>query len=200
MKRIDNRTRIISLVKLLLWVAGAIMVASLLIIPLFNKDNTAKSIAIEKIYSDGLKQNLVDARFHGIDEHNRPYSIASDLAEQQDENNVFLRNIYAELNFDNQDWSSLSADRGWVEMKLRRLYMQGNIIIYTTYGYEAFTERAVYDMQTAQIYSDRNIRMRGALGKLTAGNFKLYHEEQRMEFSGGVRLVIEPSQFPENRD
>lgn len=138
---------------------------------------------------------MANPRYTGTDEHNRPYTITADTAtvDRVDRRRLNLQNLQADLTLEDNRWISLSAPQGVYQQDRQHLTLAGPIEMYSDEGYELHARSAQLDIQSGTAASDLPVRGHGPLGAITANSFRLDRKTQRLEFGGGVKLIIHPT-------
>jgi lipopolysaccharide export system protein LptC len=137
---------------------------------------------------------MANPRYIGTDEHNRPYIITADTAtvDRVDRRRLNLQNLQADMTLEDNRWISVSAPQGIYQQDRQHLTLAGPIEVYSDEGYELHAVTAQLDIQAGTAASDQPVRGHGPVGAITANNFRVDRKAQRLEFGGGVRLVIHP--------
>src|SRR3546814_11336013 len=97
---------------------------------------------------------MVNARFDGIDEKNRPYSVTAELVTQQGESDdtIALTQPKADITLESGAWIALPAASGEFQRKAELLQLAGAVAMFHDPGCE---------MRTATPQVNRNRRVKG---------------------------------------
>ena len=128
--------------------------------------------------------SMVNARFHGIDRHNRPFAITADRGTEED-----AANSVVVLDSPKADFVTESGAGVYVEAKLGTYYqkeqwldLEGDINLFHDQGYELHTQRARIDLKAATAEGHEPITGIGPQGRLEGNGFRL--------LDGGRRIII----------
>lgn len=138
---------------------------------------------------------MANPRYTGTDEHNRPYTITADAAtvDRVDRRRLNLQNLQADMTLEDNRWISVSAPQGVYQQDRQQLSLAGPIEVYSDEGYELHARAAQLDIQAGTAASDLPVRGHGPLGAISANSFRADRKAQRLEFGGGVKLIIHPA-------
>jgi lipopolysaccharide export system protein LptC len=189
-------SRFVGLMKFGLPAAALVAAALVLAWPDLTRDSRSLPIQVaEPRAGEDDSLRMANPRYTGTDEHNRPYSITADTAtvDRVDRRRINLRNLQADMTLEDDRWISLTAPSGIYQQDRQQLAVDGPIEVYSDEGYELHAASASVDIQAGIAESDRPVRGHGPLGALTANNFRLDRKAQRLEFGGGVTLIIDPA-------
>lgn len=139
--------------------------------------------------------HVVDPRYQGVDEQNRPYTVTAAVAVQAgDADVVTLRDPRADLQLTDGGWIYLEANDGRYDRRRNWLDLSGQVTIHHDDGTQFVTEQAALDIATGDASGDAPVASQGPFGTLTAQGFRLYDRGQRVVFNGASRVVLEGSE------
>lgn len=135
---------------------------------------------------------MANPRYTGTDEHNRPYTITALTAtvDRVDRRRLNLQNLQADMTLEDNRWISVSAPQGIYQQDRQQLSLAGPVEVYSDEGYELHARAAKLDIQAGTAESDQPVRGHGPFGAISANSFRVDRKTQRLEFGGGVKLVI----------
>jgi len=141
---------------------------------------------------DSLRMS--NPRYTGADDENRPYNVAAETAviDKADRRKVNLFKLAADMTFEDDRWVSLTAATGTYQQERGELTLGGPIDVYSDEGYELHAHSAEVNLQSGIARSNQAVHGHGPIGAIEAASFRLDRRERRLEFGGGVRLVIHP--------
>lgn len=144
---------------------------------------------------DVAGQKVVNARYTGTDNHDRPYTITAEALAQasRDTDVVQLNGPKADVALSGSSWAALTAPTGMYSRKERRLLLAGGVNLFHDGGYEFHTERAVIDLGLSSARGDDPVDGQGPFGTLQADGFRIEDGGQRIHFTGRAKLVIHSS-------
>lgn len=136
--------------------------------------------------------SMVNARYHGIDKHNKPFTITSDLGTEEDPKNgvVVLDNPKA-------DFVTQSGAGVYVEAKLGTYYqteqwldLEGDVNLFHDQGYEMHTQKARINLKDSTAEGHDPVTGRGPQGRIDGKGFRILDEGRKIIITGqsGVHL------------
>jgi lipopolysaccharide export system protein LptC len=189
-------TRFVSLMKVALPMAAGVLVLLVVTWPQIEKRSEgfrlgATGIAVE----DSKGQRIVNARFNGVDENGRPYTVTADGARQAEaeSDNVELQFPKADITLNAESWIALSAETGTYRKQSELLDLAGNVTGFHDQGYEFNTSRARVDLARGTASGDAPVAGHGPLGEMKGEGFRLSERGTRILFTGKSKLTIFPS-------
>ena len=108
-------TRFVTVMKIALPMLAAGLVVLLAVWSQFNLQETRFTLGVTEVAPDQIESlNMVNARFDGIDEKNRPYSVTAELVTQAGESadTIELTGPKADITLESGAWIALTADSG----------------------------------------------------------------------------------------
>ncbi len=194
-------TRFVTAMKLLLPTLAAGLVVLLAVWSQFNLDETRIRIDTALLAPEQIESlNMVNARFDGIDEKNRPYSVTAELVTQAGENAdlIELSQPKADITLESGAWIALTADSGSFLRKSEILDLAGSVSLFHDRGFEMHTDRAQVNLAEGVASGDAPVAAQGPAGELHADSFRVSDDGKRILFGGRARLVINPDEVPAN--
>jgi lipopolysaccharide export system protein LptC len=161
----------------------------------FNLQETRFTLGVTEVAPDQIESlNMVNARFDGIDEKNRPYSVTAELVTQAGESadTIELTGPKADITLESGAWIALTADSGAFSRKAEILDLAGDVSLFHDRGFEMHTESAQIDLAEGVASGDAPVSGQGPAGELEAQGFRVSDDGQRILFSGQARLLINP--------
>lgn len=196
--RLSRRySRFVRAMKIVLPVAAAILVVLVLAWPSETRKSPAFNLSLMDLErSEAGELGMSKGRFIGTDTRNQPYVITAESArpEGQDQRNVTLATLQADLSMADGTWISVSAPSGRFDRQAEQLTLTGPVDIFSSSGFELHTPEAVVDMKAGTASGNATVQANGPMGELTAQSFRFERNGQRYHFSGKVRLVARPGQ------
>ena len=146
------------------------------------------SISLEEAES----LSMLNPRFDGIDEHNRPYSVTADLAVQDSGNDdlVDLELPKADMSMDDGTWVAVMAKSGRYHRKSETVDLSGEVVLFHDEGFEMKTEFAHVDLKAGVAEGDRAVEAQGPSGTLSSEGFRVEDRGERIYFTGKSRMVV----------
>lgn len=179
--------------KRVLPLAAVALLASIALWPEFESAADRGRVAFKRVADvrpDAL--HVVDPRYQGLDEQNRPYTVTAAAAVQAgDADVVNLRAPRADLQLTDGGWVYLEAEQGRYDRQRNWLDLSGQVTIHHDDGTQFVTESASLDIATGDASGDAPVASQGPFGTLTAQGFRLFDRGQRVVFNGQSRAVLE---------
>ena len=135
---------------------------------------------------------VVNPRYQGIDELNRPFTITARIGEQEGASEI--------LNLDDPKGDIVMGDGAWIYVQSRtgrydkpagRLDLAGEVTIYHDNGTRLLTEAATVEMEAGTASGDTPVAVQGGFGTLTAEGFRLRDRGAVVIFTGNAHAVLE---------
>jgi lipopolysaccharide export system protein LptC len=138
---------------------------------------------------------MLNSRYSGVDQHNRPYTITADSAIQSSRNadTVDMVNPVAEMALEDGSWVALKSNSGHYNQKEGKLVMDGNVELFHSLGYQATTEQAFADVRAGTAWGDRPVSGHGPGGQVDALGFRIFDRGNSIVFTGNPKLILRPS-------
>lgn len=189
-------TRFVTVMKVVLPMLAAGLVVLLGVWSQFNLENTRFTLGSTELAPAQLESlNMVNARFDGVDEKNRPYSVTAELVSQANENAdvIELTQPKADISLENGAWIALTADTGNYMRKSELLDLAGSVSLYHDRGFEIHTDSARVDLAEGMASGSAPVAGQGPAGELQAEGFRVTDGGQRIFLTGRARLLLIPS-------
>lgn len=178
----------------------AVAVALILLIiawPQLQFDDGAVSVSLSDLGPEQAENlSMLNPRFQGMDERNRPFNVTASEASQQtgDSSEVALDAPRADLTLDDGSALALSAESGVYDRKAKTLNLDGEVTLLHDRGMEILTEEAEVDLEAGRAQGNAPVAGQGTTGDLTAEGFVVLDRGKRILFTGQSRLLIRPSE------
>ena len=137
---------------------------------------------------DGAR--LTHARYRGVDESNRPYTITADIARQETPERVELTMPVADLTEHDGSWLMLRARHGTYMQKVDQLDLLHDVVLYRDDGLTLTTASAAIDLRNGAAASGVTVHAEGPFGTLDSEGFTLVDKGTAVQFAGPARLVM----------
>lgn len=181
--------------KFFLWVLAAGIIAIVVLIGRGESPDSGGRIVFNNTStlppkSEDLQSVMKKPNYHGIDAHNRPYTISADTGVQQDKETVVLENIAAEMTGDNNAWIALNAGHGVMNTTTKQLELTDGVEVFYDSGYQFRTDHAHVDINHGSATGDSKIEGQGEAGTLQAKSFSISERGDVINFKGAVKVVL----------
>jgi len=188
-------TRFVMVMKVVLPMLAAGLVVLLAVWSQLNLEQTTFSLEVAEVAPEQIESlNMVNARFDGIDDKNRPYSVTADLVTQEGEDaeTIELTQPKADITLESGAWIALTAESGNFRRQVEILDLKGSVSLFHDRGFEMHTQSAQVNLAEGVASGDAPVFGQGPAGELEAENFRVSDDGKRILFGGHARLVIVP--------
>jgi lipopolysaccharide export system protein LptC len=189
--RIARRRLLITWSKRLLPALALVLLSSIALWPEIARQTAAGRAALRgwsaSITASG---QMIDARYHGVDEKNRPYTLTASTATQATPERVNLTDPKGDVQMESGNWLMLSAKRGVYMQHLNQLDLEGNVVLYRDDGTTLHSATASLDLRAGAGASNDITNAEGPFGTLDAMGFALVDKGAVIQFVGPARLVL----------
>ncbi len=189
--RIARRRLLITWSKRLLPLLALVLLSSIALWPEIARQTAAGRAALRG-WSAGITANgqMINARYHGVDEKNRPYTLTATTATQATPERVNLTDPKGDVLMESGNWLMLKALRGVYMQHLSELDLEGNVWLYRDDGTTLRSATASLDLRAGAGASNDVTNAEGPFGTLDAMGFALVDKGAVIQFVGPARLVL----------
>lgn len=135
---------------------------------------------------------LLGARYEGVDERGRPYTLIADRAtrvQDQDET-ISMQGLKADMTLEDKSWVSFETPEGAYAVKPQTLTLPGVVAARHDSGYELTLSALRVDLKDRSAASSAPVRAQGPLGELEAAGFTLTGSGDVLTFTGPVKARL----------
>lgn len=149
---------------------------------------------------------LTQARYNGVDDRGRPYTMTATEARQIDPDHINLTTPKADLSPQQTPqggagqggagqgtsgaWLMLQADHGVYAPHESQLDLWGNVVLYRDDGVTLISDAATVDLHSGVVTSPERTHVEGPFGTLDAQGFTVTDRGFSANFTGPGRLVL----------
>lgn len=191
----DRYSQFVGFMKLLLPALAAALVLLVVVWPQISLDEDRFRLSMSRLTPDQAESlTMLNARFQGTDERDRPYTITADMATQDSRNPelVKLELPKADMTLEDGTWLALTARRGEYHRASQLLDLVGAVSLFHDNGFELRTERARIDLANGSATGGQKVIGQGTEGSITGEGFQVLDRGARIIFTGESRLVLRP--------
>jgi lipopolysaccharide export system protein LptC len=189
-RRIARRRRMITLTKWLLPVAAMILLALIALWPEIERATGKARLTVGHLSAEVESGHMVDARYNGVDEKGRPYTVTAATARQLDPDRVGLTMPKGDITLENGTWVMISAREGTYVQKLSQLDLVKDVTLYRDDGTTMHTATASIDVKAGAAAGSDPVHAEGPFGILDAQGFTLMDKGTSVQFTGPAHLVL----------
>jgi lipopolysaccharide export system protein LptC len=189
-RRIARRRFLITLTKWLLPMAAMALLASIAVWPEIQDATTRARLSMNHVSGEVEGGKLLDARYNGVDEKGRPYTITAATAWQIDPARVGLTNPKGDITLENGTWLMLTSKEGTFMQHLNQLDLVKDVTLYRDDGTTMHTESATIDLKAGAAAGSEPTHVEGPFGVLDARGFTVMDKGTSIDFPGPAHLVL----------
>jgi len=187
---IARRRLMVTATKWLLPMAALALLSSIALWPEFDRAKEQARLAFNRLGGAVDGAQVTDARYHGVDERNRPYTITATTAVQADQDRVNLTDPKGDVALQNGTWMMVQADKGVFMQRQNLLDLAGRVFLYRDDGTTMRTATATIDLKSGAATSADPVHAEGPFGVLDAVGFTVTDKGAVAQFPGPARLVM----------
>ena len=187
---IARRRLLVNITKWLLPVGALALLSSIALWPEFDRATEQARVAYHRLSGSVDGAQVTDAKYHGVDEHNRPYTVTAVTAVQVDQNRVNLTTPKGDVTLANGTWLMLQSKNGVFMQHENMLDLSGDVFLYRDDGTTMRTQSATMDLKNGAATSAEATHAEGPFGTLDATGFTLTDKGAVVQFPGPARLVM----------
>jgi lipopolysaccharide export system protein LptC len=133
---------------------------------------------------------LVDARYNGVDDKGRPYTLTAATAWQINPEKVGLTMPKGDITLENGTWLMLTAREGTFVQHLSQLDLVRDVTLYRDDGTTVHTASASIDVRAGAAAGSEPVHAEGPFGVLDAAGFTVMDKGDSIDFPGPAHLVL----------
>jgi lipopolysaccharide export system protein LptC len=191
----DRYSTFVGFMKLLLPALAAALILLVIAWPEFTVDDGGFRLSVSRLAPDQADSlTMLNARFDGLDEKNRPYTLTADMATQSDsdEDLIELELPKADITLEDGAWLALTARSGKYRQKAEILDLIGSVSLFHDQGFELRTEAARLDLAKGVAEGNQPVQGQGSVGFIEAEGFRVLDRGARIIFTGKAHMIINP--------
>jgi lipopolysaccharide export system protein LptC len=189
-RRIARRRFLITLTKWALPMAAMALLASIALWPEIQEATMKARLEMNHITGEVDGGKLLDARYNGIDEKGRPYTITAATAWQIDPERVGLTMPKGDITLENGTWLMVTSKEGTFMQHLNQLDLVKDVTLYRDDGTTMHTESASIDVKAGAAAGSEPTHVEGPFGVLDAQGFTVMDKGSAIDFPGPAHLIL----------
>lgn len=189
-RRLARRHTLIILTKWLLPVGALALLASIALWPEFDRAADQTRLAFRRLSGDVQGARLTDARYRGVDEQGRPYTLTAAIAQQAGPERINLTTPKGDVTLQDGAWIMLNARQGVYMQHTEQLDLSQDVTLYRDDGTTLTTASASVDLKNAAAAGAEPVHAEGPFGVLDAQGFTLLDRGTIIQFTGPAHLVL----------
>jgi lipopolysaccharide export system protein LptC len=189
-RRIARRRFVINLTKWLLPLAAMGLLSTIALWPEIDAATTKARLAMNHVSGEVEGGKLLDARYNGVDERGRPYTVTAATAWQIDAQKVGLMLPKGDITLENGTWLMLTSKTGTFIQGLNQLDLVNDVTLYRDDGTTMHTESASIDVKAGAAAGSEPVHVEGPFGILDAQGFAVMDKGDAIDFSGPAHVIL----------
>lgn len=185
----------VGVMKVLLPALAAMFILLLLAWPEIDQGEKGVDLSLSELTLDRPENmSMLNARFTGFDDKERPFLVTADTASQTEDNEdlIALELPKADITLKDGAWVALTAREGFYDRELQTVDLSGQVSLYHDRGFELHTETARIDLQGGTAMSRDPVTGQGTFGTIEAEGLDYFDQGNRIVFTGPSRLLLYP--------
>ncbi|WP_236033636.1 LPS export ABC transporter periplasmic protein LptC [Belnapia mucosa] len=143
--------------------------------------------------AEGLR--VVQPRYQGIDELNRPFTVTADIGTQPGAAEILdLEAPRGDIVLSDGAWVYIQSRTGRFDKPANHLDLAGAVTIYHDSGVMMLTDAAAVELEAGTASGDAPVAAQGSFGTITAEGFRLMDRGGVIIFTGQAHAVLEGGQ------
>ncbi|MBB2204600.1 LPS export ABC transporter periplasmic protein LptC [Gluconacetobacter takamatsuzukensis] len=188
---ITRRRRLVRWAKWALPAAALLLLSSIAVWPAIDRLVNMQRGALREMENLRVSSgNMLGAVYRGLDDHDRPFMITADQAQQVGPDRINLARPAADTLTQGGDWMMVSAAQGVYLQREQLLDLTQDVSLYREDGVIMTGVTADMDLRQGIIASDQWVHAEGPFGVLDAQGVLLSQHEGIAQFRGPGRLVL----------
>jgi lipopolysaccharide export system protein LptC len=181
--------------KVLLPATAAALILLVLAWPQFSIEEEGFHLSVSKLAPDQAESlTMLNARFEGLDEADRPFTVTADIATQSEnvKDLVMLERPKADITLADGSWLALTAKSGEYHKETQVLDLTGAVNLFHDKGFELRTESARVLLGEGMAEGAQPVQGQSSVGTIQAQGFRILDRGARIFFLGRSKMIIKP--------
>lgn len=191
--RIARRQFAINAAKWLLPILAVVLLASIALWPEVEHMAGTTRLSVAHVSGEVEGGKLIDARYNGVDEHGRPYTITAATAWQLAGERIGLTMPKGDITLENGTWLMLTAKDGTFMQHTNQLDLVNDVTLYRDDGTTMRTHSVSIDLKAGAAAGSEDVHVEGPFGTLDAKGFTVMDNGTSVDFTGPAHVVLNGS-------
>jgi lipopolysaccharide export system protein LptC len=187
---IARRRIVINLTKWLLPLVAMLLLSLIALWPEIDAASTKARLALAHVSGEVEGGKLIDARYNGLDEKGRPYTVTAATAWQIGPDKVGLTFPKGDITLENGTWLMLTSKEGTFIQHQNQLDLVKDVTLYRDDGTTMHTESASIDVRAGAAGGSEPVHVEGPFGVLDAQGFTVMDKGNAIDFPGPAHVVL----------
>ncbi len=189
-RRIARRRLFINLTKWVLPLAAMGLLSLIALWPEIDAATSRARLAIGRVSGEVEGGKLIDARYNGLDQKGRPYTVTAATAWQIEPDKIGLTSPKGDITLENGTWLMLTSKQGTFIQRKNQLDLVKDVTLYRDDGTTLHTESASIDVKAGAAAGSEPVHVEGPFGVLDAQGFTVMDKGNAIDFSGPAHVVL----------
>jgi lipopolysaccharide export system protein LptC len=185
-----RRHLVINLTKWLLPAAALVLLATIALWPEFARLRDNTRIAYQRVASAITGATLTNARYRGVDEQGRPYTLTAATAHQLGPDRIDLTTLKGDITLGDGTWLMLQSKQGVFLKESNQLDVSKDVTLYRDDGTTVVTASASIDLKNGAAAGAEPTHAEGPFGTLDAQGFTITDKGAAIQFTGPAHLLL----------
>ena len=180
----------IAATKILLPAAALLLLASVALWPELEGVSDRARVAMRGFGGTVEGARVANARYNGMDQRGRPFTITARTASQRDPDRVDFTLPVGDMTLENGTWLNLKAKQGVFIRKAEQLDLSRDVVLYRDDGTTLTTASATLEIKAGVASSAEPTHAEGPFGVLDSAGFTTLDKGEAIQFWGPVRVEL----------
>jgi lipopolysaccharide export system protein LptC len=195
--RLARRRWAITLTKWLLPAAALALLTIVAMWPEMERASEQAQRAVAHLAAEVQSGQLIDARYHGVDDRGRPFTLTAATARQIDPERIDMTIPKGDITLQDGTWLMLHAKKGIYMQHANQLDLTQDVTLYRDDGTTMVTPSASIDMKNGAAAGAEPVHAEGPFGRLDAqGGFTVVDKGAAIQFAGPAHVVLNGASPP----
>jgi lipopolysaccharide export system protein LptC len=185
-----RRRILITVTKFVLPVFALALLGTIALWPELDRATNVARVALHRLTGDVDGAEVIDARYHGVDDQGRPYTLTAATARQEGPEKFSLTNPHGDMTLQNGTWVEMRSKLGAFVQHANLLDMWQDVVMYRDDGTTLYTQSISMDLKNGAAAGSQPVHAEGPFGQLDAQGFALTDKGSVVQFTGPARLVL----------
>jgi lipopolysaccharide export system protein LptC len=188
---IARRRWAINVTKFLLPAAALALLTTLAMWPELERASEEGRRAMARLGTEIQSGQLIDARYRGVDDKGRPYTLTAATAHQVDPIRIDLTNPKGDITMADGTWLMLQSKLGTFMQHINQLDLRQDVTLYRDDGLTLTTASASVDIKNGAAAGSEPVHAEGPFGTLDAKNgFTVVDKGAAIQFAGPAHVIL----------
>lgn len=147
-------------------------------------------ISFRRIAAEIEGATMVEPRYRGVDERNRPYTVTAEKARQSSQDRIDLVAPKADITMEDGRWLMLQSRKGVYIQSEGHLDLSDDVTLYRDDGTTMTTATASIDLKAGAALSADPVHVEGPFGSIDAQGFVVTDKGAALVFTGPAKAIL----------